>query len=202
MRVTASCPRCNHRKEDASHILSCRAASAVLEWEESTVRMQEWLDSHNSCPDLSKLIIRAMQGWKAKEKITYTEDYDFDGINRLIDCQSKIGWRSFWDGCISHEWSIIQKTYLTWINSKQTGNRWVARLIRQLWEVEKAAWVHRNSVLHDTPLASIMIGTLSLDRSLRTEWSLGFIGLPQLIQVVLPKEISHVPEGTVSERKG
>ena len=201
-RVTASCPRCNHKNEDATHILTCRATSAVLEWDESTVRMKEWLDSHNSCPDLSKLIVATMQGWKAKAPIEYTPEYDFDGMERLINCQSKIGWRSFWDGCLSHEWGAIQQTYLTWTKSKQTGKRWVAGLIRQLWEVEKAAWLHRNSVLHDTPLADIMCGTLSLDRSLRTEWSLGFIGLPPLIQVVLPKEIGQVIEGTVAERKG
>ena len=164
--------------------------------------MKEWLDSHNSCPDLSKLIVATMQGWKAKAPIKYTPEYDFDGMERLIDCQNKIGWRSFWDGCLSHEWGAIQQTYLTWTKSKQTGKRWVAGLIRQLWEVEKAAWLHRNSVLHDTPLADIMCGTLSLDRSLRTEFTLGFIGLPPLIQVVLPKDIGQVIEGTVAERKG
>ena len=29
-------------------------------------------------------------------------------------------------------------------------------LIKQLWEVEFSAWEHRNSVLHDTPLAEIL----------------------------------------------
>ena len=31
---------------------------------------------------------------------------------------------------------------------------------------------------------------------------MGFIGLPSLIQVVLPKDIGQVLEGTVAERKG
>ena len=129
-------------------------------------------------------------------------DYDFDGMENLIDCQRKIGWRSFWDGCLSHEWGAIQQSFLTWTNSKQTGKGWVAGLIQQLWEVEKVAWLHMNSVLYDTPLAHIMSGTLSLDKSLHTEWSLGFIGIAQLVQVVLPKDIRHILEGTVSERKG
>ena len=31
---------------------------------------------------------------------------------------------------------------------------------------------------------------------------MGFIGLPSLIQVVLPKDVGQVLEGTVTERKG
>ena len=110
-----------------------------------------------------------MQGWKTKELNLYTPDYDFDRMDRLINCQGKITWRSFWDEYISHEWGAIQKSYLDWTDSKQTGKRWVTGLIQQLWEVEEAAWIYRNSILHDTPLANSMSGTLSLDRSLRIE---------------------------------
>ena len=105
-RVTASFPRCSHKKEDTTHISTCRAASAVLEWDEPTMRMKEWLDSHNSCPYLTKLIIITMQGLKSKEPIKYTSEYDFDRMEQLIDCQSKIGWRLFWDRFLSHKWGL------------------------------------------------------------------------------------------------
>ena len=47
-----------------------------------------------------------------------------------------------------------------------------------------------------------MSGTLSLDRSLRMEWRWGFIGLPALAQVMLPKGIAKMMKGSVAERKG
>lgn len=89
--VTSSCPRCNHRKRETTHVLDCKAAVSITEWEVSTVHMKEWMDSHNSCPDLRKLIIKTMQ------PILYTSDYDFDWMDRLLDCQGKIGCHSFWD---------------------------------------------------------------------------------------------------------
>lgn len=70
-------------------------------------------------------------------------------------------------------------------------------LIKQCWDVEKSAWQHRNSILHDTPLAEIMSGTLSLDRSPWSEWQLGFIGLPDIVKAMLPNSV----EGTVAEKK-
>ena len=62
--------------------------------------------------------------------------------------------------------------------------------------------MHRCSILHDTPLAEIMGGSLALDRSLRMEWNLGFIGFPNMIKSVLPNEIGLVMEGTIEEKKG
>ena len=75
-------------------------------------------------------------------------------------------------------------------------------LIKQLWEVKFSAWEYRNSVLHDTPLADILSGELSLDRSLRREWELGSEGLPANVQVVLPGDIATVLDSSVAEKKG
>lgn len=63
-RVTDSCPRCNYRNEDDTHVLGYKAVSAVIDWDESTVRMKEWLDSHNSYPELCKVVLTTMDSWK------------------------------------------------------------------------------------------------------------------------------------------
>ena len=75
-------------------------------------------------------------------------------------------------------------------------------LIKQLWDVDFSAWEHRNRVLHDTPLAEILSDELSLDRSLRREWELGFEGLPAIVQGVLPEDIVTVLDSSVAEKKG
>ena len=63
-RLTASCPLCNAEVEDTDHILSCQAVGALNEWETSAAKLEEWLDSHDICPDLSKLVMNIVRNWK------------------------------------------------------------------------------------------------------------------------------------------
>ena len=105
-------------------------------------------------------------------------------------------------GCVALEWAKVQHHYYSWVGSMKSGSKWVEGLIKQLCEVDFSAWEHRNSVLHYTPLAEILSGELSLDRSLRKEWELGFEGLPALVQVVLSVDIATLLESTVAAKKG
>ena len=75
----------------------------------------------------------------------------------------------FPDGCLSHKWSKVQHECLTWKGSRKSGQKWVSKLISKLWDFQDEAWMHICSILHDTPLAEIMGGSLALDRSLRME---------------------------------
>ena len=201
-RVTAACPRCGHRVEDCTHVLECEAAGAVAEWEIATRKMQEWLQCQDSCPALAALVIRVLTNWKDKSPVQYDSELDFPGMQRLMQSQTQIGWRLFLDGCVALEWAKVQQHYYTWMDSLKSGSKWVEGLIKQLWEVEFSAWEHRNSVLHDTPMAEILSGRLSLDRSLRREWELGFEELPALVQAILPDDIATVLDSTVAEKKG
>ena len=97
------------------------------------------------------------------------DDVAFDGAVRVFDSQRNIGWRLFFDGCLSHECTKVQQEYLTWKGSRQSGQKWFSKLISKLWDFQHEAWMHRCSILHDTPLAEIMGGSLALDRSLRME---------------------------------
>ena len=97
-------------------------------------------------------------------------------------------------------WHKISISRLDW--EQKTGSKWVSRLIRKLWEVSCAAYKYRNSVLYDTPSAEIMIGTLSIDSSLRMEWKLGFVGFPNIVKAALTNDIAKVMGGTVSEGSG
>jgi hypothetical protein len=164
--------------------------------------MQEWLQCQDSCPALAQIFIRVLTNWKDKSPVLYDSELDFPGMQRLIHSQTQIGWRLFLDGCIALEWAKVQQHYYTWMDSLKSGSKWAEGLIKQLWEVEFSAWEHRNSVLHDTPLAEILSGRLSLDRSLRREWELGFEELPALVQVILPDDIATVLDSTVAEKKG
>ena len=68
--VVAYWPRCNYKVEDATHVLECRVDSDIPELEESTIKMKEWLESHNSSPDFSRLIILSMENGKQKSQLS------------------------------------------------------------------------------------------------------------------------------------
>ena len=67
--------------------------------------------------------------------------------------------------------------------------------------VEWDDWQHKNRVPHDTPLVEVMSETLSLDRSLRMEWRLGFLTFPSIVKYVLPRNIITAMNGSAAEIK-
>ena len=62
--------------------------------------------------------------------------------------------------------------------------------------------MHRCSILYDTPLAEIMGGSLALDKALRFEWNLGFVGFPNIVKAALSRVIGPVLEGSIEDKKG
>ena len=100
------------------------------------------------------------------------------------------------------KWAKIQQIYLSWIGSRRSGQKWVAGLIMQLWNVQWDAWMNRNEALHNTPLAENMSGGICLERALRKEWQQGFMLLPKSIRIMLPKEVNKVLNSGLHERKG
>ena len=201
-RISSACPRCNTAIEDNNHILLCKAVEAVKVWDESKSKLNDYLDYTNTCPDLALLIINIIDNWKRGTEIQIQEGDLFDGIKELFRAQKRVGWRLFLDGCLTYQWAMIQQKYYEWKGYRNTGNKWASGLIRKLWDMQWDAWNHRNSMIHDTPLANIMEGELSLDRSLRNEWARGFVNFPRIIVAAILKEISTVMEGNLSGKKG
>ena len=200
--VTSSCPRCNFPVEDVDHVLKCQAVGEVDKWKESICNVQAWLESNSSCPDLAKLVINVLTSFKLNKSIEIHENVIFDAAHKVYNAQSKIGWRLFLDGILSVEWAEAQQTYLTWIGSRRSGKKWVAGLILHLWNVQWDAWMHRNEVLHDTPLAEVLSGGLYLDQALKYEWAAGFNLLPRDVTATLPKKVEYVLKSSLSEKKG
>ena len=201
-RLTSSCPRCNAPVEDTDHVLLCQAEGAIKEWNTSTDTLEEWLDSSGACPDLSILVLNIVKHYKLDIPIPLHDNVSFDGVVRVFHSQRRIGWRLFLDGCLSNEWAKVQQDFLTWKGSRKSGQKWVSQLICKLWDFQHAAWMHRCSILHDTPLAEIMGGSLALDRALRLEWNLGFVGFPNIVKAALPRVIGPVLEGSIEDKKG
>ena len=55
--------------------------------------------------------------------------------------------------------------------------------------------MHRNSVLYDTSLTESMRGSLVLEKELRIEWRLEFVGLSNIVKTVIFGDIGTVMDG-------
>ena len=126
----------------------------------------------------------------------------YTGLKVGIVQQTRIGWRRFVEGTFTKKWRDIQDHYYKTMEIPRSSDTWVARLIVKMWDIIFVIWQHRNSCLHDTPLADIMGGSYVLDQALRKEWEIGFDNLPFIVRATVPTSITRVLEGTTVERKG
>ena len=174
----------------------------VETWDTSVGMVQAWMDANSTFPDLDQLVYSLVINFKAGQEVELHTDILYDEVKRVFEAHRRIGWRLILDGCLTGEWAECQQRYLVWICSRKSGQKWAAGLICKLWEVEWNAWMHRNYVLHDTPLAEEMRGSLALDKVLGREWTVGFSIFPGMVKALLPRNISGVLKGGPDERKG
>ena len=132
--------------------------------------------------DIVGLILHGIASWRAGNRVIPLKDLEFDDVERIFGSQQKIGWRAFIGCCLPFEWTKVQGYYFKWLGSRQTGRRWVAALIKNIWDVSWDQWVSRNSALHHTPVAEDLSGAVSSDKEISTECELGSIGLPTMVK--------------------
>lgn len=81
--------------------------------------------------------------------------------------------------------------YLTWINSKQTGKRWVEALITKVWDVAWDQWQHRNGIAHGETTDEFCFDMDEIDCQIQDEFIRGYR--------TLPKRERHLFSGTLEE---
>ena len=54
---------------------------------------------------------------------------------------------------------------------------WISRFIRQIWQVQRAMWLHRNSFVHKGGSSVHEAELTAIDNSIRMEFILGRDGL-------------------------
>ena len=104
-------------------------------------------------------------------------------------------------GCMSLEWSRAQEDYYKWLGIRRTGERWVAEIIKKLWNISWDLWQDRNDILHSTPREAILSGMASLDKAILEEIQLGKEGLPKKVQDIFPNESEVLLESTLIQKK-
>jgi len=148
------CPRCSEF-EDTIHVIRCESQLATTQWDSSIATLDAWLFQVGTMPDLRHAIVTRLKAWKTHSP-QIDPQYTWPGVNDLVKKQDLVGWRSFLEGCILHEWAAKQQAYYDWLKRKNTGKRWTTTLIKKLWEVIWDMWQQRNDELKNpTSLASL-----------------------------------------------
>jgi hypothetical protein len=145
LRTDDSCPRCGD-PEDAEHVWLCHGEGANDIWDKAMTDLEGWLNAKQTDPDLQHAIISYLRTWKDEKHRDPSSFFVFD---ELIQQQSNIGWRRFFEGWFCTDWALLQQAYYKSIKSHRSGKRWTIALITKLWNIAWDLWEHRNGVLHN-----------------------------------------------------
>ena len=105
------CPNCNCLGKDAEHLMVCRSKGRSGMFEEHVRKIEEWMESHYTDPDLGDLVVYYLRG-RGRRKFAqlakgYTRPYQ-----DLAQAQDRIGWRHFTEGKLAKDFRAIQKRFL------------------------------------------------------------------------------------------
>jgi hypothetical protein len=170
------CPRCAEVKETPLHVLECGAMSTKVIWSKSMTKLQTWMESTNTMPELQTALITRLRQWKGETNDNPTFSTHC-GLRAAILHQDEIGWYNFLMGRISLQWKEVQQRYYEWLGRRNTGKKWATALIQKVWEVSWDMWDHRNDVRLNTLTPAKKRRILALDALVRDEYVRGTEGM-------------------------
>ena len=200
-RVIDNCPRCGAENETTTHVLQCQSESATAIWNKSVQELDTRLKDIRTCPDLRKLLLNIINKWRSGEEVQNVTPIEFESCEGIFAAQKKIGWRNMIGGCFANEWSSAQEEYYKWLGMRRTGERWVAEVIKRLWDISWDLWQDRNDLLHKTSRKDILSGVATLDAAIIEECQLGNEGLPRIVRDTFPIDIEELLQAPLIHKK-
>jgi hypothetical protein len=101
--------------------------------------------------------------------------FENDDITSAKLNQDNIGWYPFLLGHLSHYWQAIQHDYFVSLGllMRNTGAKWTAQLIINLFNTSWDMWEHRNGIKHKTLMPAKLRAIRDLDSSISNKYSQG-----------------------------
>jgi hypothetical protein len=175
-RTIDNCPRCDLPNEDNDHILRCLAPSTQNTWTTALQSLETKLSFLQAPRDLSLAIISMLESWRLQRPFICNPLWDNYTV-LLINLQSTIGAKLTLEGCIHSSWEGILQEYLSSLQSKINGERFVTALIKLLWQIAWDMWDHRNNILHDNEANATLLGITALNTQIITMYHKGILPL-------------------------
>jgi hypothetical protein len=177
-------------REDAAHVWQCQGEGVSDVWDKSLVDLETWFAKMNTDPDIKYALLSHLKSWRDAQPQSASNPFLLEDI---LTCQSRIGWRRFFEGWIVKDWTDAQQAYYKISKSLRSGRRWTIELIKKLWDVAWDLWEHRNSILHKEQ----NVVTTQVSRSLNRQVSSAYTDLHSLLlkfhdKHLLALKLSHL----------
>ena len=142
----STCPRCS-ATEDTTHVYQCTGHNATEIWNKSIDRLQTYLTTHHTDPELATCLITCLQQWRRKEKIhltSYPEE-----LKQLIRDQRELNWQNLLEGLPVKRWRLLQHNYYKRSNIRKSSTRWLRGMLQHVHHLAWNQWDHRNKIKHN-----------------------------------------------------
>jgi hypothetical protein len=142
----STCPRCT-ATEDTTHVYQCTGHNATEIWNKSIDRLQTYLTTQHTDPELATCLIDCLQRWRLHEKIhltSYPED-----LKQLIREQRDLNWQNLLEGLPVKRWRLLQHNYYKRSNIRKSSTRWLRGMLQHVHHLAWNQWDHRNKIKHN-----------------------------------------------------
>ena len=198
--ASAACPGCNHPLETTEHILKCKSRGATKEWNTAMDNLEQWMIKQNGAPELIRALMINLRSWRTDDP-PITQRYNLPFLSTAVEIQTRIGWKGLVHGFLAQQWEQAQALYLQFLGRKISGRRWIAALIRRLWETIWAMWRFRNGLVHDQTNSPLTTINSLLNITMLKELQYGLDGLPSKFGYLFKKKFSEVLKTSINQKK-
>ncbi len=101
------CPWCDEQ-ETVAYVLECKDPKAVLKFQELVKKLDQWIKTAVTAPDIWEVLTKALLCWKKGEKYNQPT-YLREEVEEAFAEQEQIGWGAFLEGFVSKRWRDCQQ---------------------------------------------------------------------------------------------
>ena len=174
----ASCPRCHHPLETALHVYQCPHVEVSVLWDQALTALSRWFDRSFTHPTIASCILNSLRAWRHGQPPPSLHT-TVPSLPTALAAQRLLGWSSALEGYWSPAWTEAQESYFRFLGRRNSGRRWLAALIVQLWNVSWDLWEHRNG--HQVRRTQAQ-ERAAVQLDLQQEYARGPLGLPAPVQ--------------------
>lgn len=169
-RFDSICPCCKLPgiKEYSRHQLVCNDQRRLEQWEEDVNKLDKWLYEYECKTNLHEIILEYV---RERGRIPFGWDVNKEHeLYPSIVTQNSIGWFNFMEGKMSKYIRKLQGTYLSYINSKISSERWMMLLIDQVIRFVHNQWTLCNEIVNTVMQDGLKVEEkVLLEQSIREE---------------------------------
>ena len=198
---TSQCPRCAHPTETTSHVMRCQGLRSPEIWRRSLQKLAHALRRQFTDPEIISAILNGLRSWHTGViPVCHSRN---PTLRSAFTAQKNLGWENCARGFISHHWQATQALYRKRLlaHDHYSSERWVATLIKGLWDVAWDQWEYRNAILHSPLHRAHGMLTHSLDTAITLEHGKGSGDLPPTYSDLFQISLSSLLQKSIRYRQ-